>query len=927
MVQVDKPVPKPRTIFSTPLGFVQNGQSPAAVSPQISPVTCNESQSIVPAVVVPGQYGWHPTVTVERTSSSASSASSVHTTSSSSNQPAAATTVSSSSSSETAMSSPASDKSYTRTPPPPSYPPPMPPPPRLPAHFQLPLGPPPPIPPRLGRERSLPEPIIDETDNDNDTDDGTAISVVSTNGRSSPLLESPREHRMPPGYSVSSNGDGSVCGESSSNVSSCDMYEFLRPAVTADLPAVQNSPTMKAEGESVCLSGWVNLKTGKKNCARVWASIRHRQLLFMPDIDDECPIVGPFDLSRLLFVGKSTDNASDIIVVLRPTNQNRKTSHANAEVVRFAPEENFAFWISLLAKCNCPGYPALHEAIEEMDAGGKIYIREGITGVWAEGYAFTRNDRLCFFTHQDEVVREVDMRKFSVIKMDMQLADYCNHISHSHLGPLLIMLEGSSLYLQNENDAATKTWFTFLQAQGNRPAKHLSECRLTADDIPMIMDKCIKFVATYGLKQQGLYRRNGPNTMTKAFFDALKKDPFGTHLTPNNDETINAIADVLRTFLRQLETPLVPEKVQSEMYNICDRYRPALLECKNLPDAVAETKRVLIRNAKANEYRNVIDTFPPVHFQTLKRLIDHLIEVNSYESDNLASIDNLSRVFGPTIFVVDKCNDTPSSMFSRTGQQISVMHDLIDLYDEIFKTPASIRAIGMSESFESKCVMKPRAEGFLIPVHLYEKDNQCFNVQSNWTAEEIVEYKVKKLDKPTAATALALFEVVKGGTLVRRVSDNETIKSIALERWIEWKATDAFLLLKKDRDPFNPANTRPFAEEIKIAEPGSKSFKSAQLKIDNGKKIQQFPKGEKLQKPQKEWTIDETIWFIGHTPERKPPTNFPYTTTFLLKNGKYNNKSSGFCVAFVDEVQRTQWLNAVAVCQRDYSSIVLVPDL
>uniref|UniRef100_A0A914Q1K3 Rho-GAP domain-containing protein n=1 Tax=Panagrolaimus davidi TaxID=227884 RepID=A0A914Q1K3_9BILA len=332
---------------------------------------------------------------------------------------------------------------------------------------------------------------------------------------------------------------------------------------------------------------------------------------------------------------------------------------------------------------------------------------------------------------------------------------------------------------------------------------------------------------------------------------------------------------------------------------------------------------------KANDYRCAIKALPPIHYNTLKKLVDHLVEVNDHETDNRASVDNLARVFGPTIFSVDKSNETPSCVFSKTGLQISVMRDLIELFHDIFEVPHNKRAIDVAEAFETKCAIKPIAEGFLISIHLNSKDNQCFNVQSTYTAEQVVEYKSDKLKSAheNDGNVYGLYEVAKYGSLERRIGDRETINSIALERWITWNAKDAYILLKKESFFFNPGNTRPFAENIKICEPGSKNFKSAQLRIENGKKIQQYPKGEKLHKPQREWNIEETVWFTGNVADRKYPQNFPFTTTFILKSGKYNIKLAGFCVAFSDEVQRNQWLNAVFACQRDYSPIVLIPDL
>lgn len=61
-------------------------------------------------------------------------------------------------------------------------------------------------------------------------------------------------------------------------------------------------------------------------------------------------VFGPFDLSRLLFVGKSTENASDINVVLRPISQTKKVNNQSGEIIKFAPEDNFSFWITLLTK-------------------------------------------------------------------------------------------------------------------------------------------------------------------------------------------------------------------------------------------------------------------------------------------------------------------------------------------------------------------------------------------------------------------------------------------------------------------------------------------------------------------------------------------------------------------------------------------------
>ena len=57
---------------------------------------------------------------------------------------------------------------------------------------------------------------------------------------------------------------------------------------------------------------------------------------------------------------------------------------------------------------------------------------------------------------------------------------------------------------------------------------------------------------------------------------------------------------------------------------------------------------------KPNLYYDVLCQLPPVHLNTLRKLLDHLKEVTSHANINLATVENLSKVFGPTVFTVDK---------------------------------------------------------------------------------------------------------------------------------------------------------------------------------------------------------------------------------------------------------------------------------
>jgi hypothetical protein len=383
----------------------------------------------------------------------------------------------------------------------------------------------------------------------------------------------------------------------------------------------------------------------------------------------------------------------------------------------------------------------------------------------------------------------------------------------------------------------------------------------------------------------------------------LRKDPFNAHLKLNTDDTANAVADILRSFFRQLDHPLVPVEYHQKLYRISE-----------LEDV----------ETKSAHYRDVLNMMPPVYGQTLRKLLAHLYDVAQHSDVNMASIDNLAKVFGPTSFSVDKQDALPLETYASAGRQIQVMRDLLHHYNDIFM-PSSKEIIARSildEIQEKQITPKARAEGFLVPVHLLEKDNKCFNVQSDWTASQVVSYKQDKLGAMRSGN-YALFEVVRNGALERRISANETLTSIVLVRWLEWEHSECFLLLKKDLNPFQPQDIRPFADDVKMAEPGSKSFKTVQLKVEAGTKIVQYSKSLKQQNV---WNVDEMLWFVGAEPDRKAP--FPFSLTFFIVCGpektKYKTKHSGFCVSFKEEIQRTQWLNSVIVCKQEYLPTPLI---
>ncbi|KAL7069670.1 hypothetical protein ACQ4LE_011125 [Meloidogyne hapla] len=664
----------------------------------------------------------------------------------------------------------------------------------------------------------------------------------------------------------------------------------------------------KSDGEAVCFSGWVQvLPQGIiKHKKRGWAVIRNDLFTISQNEESASPFFGPFDVGKCIYLGKiiGNNNSEEICLIFNNSNkkQNKpiKDDSTSFITLRILPEENGKYWLPLLAKSSSPRNDLLGDSLSLLDCCGKLFIKQGISGLWNDGWAFITDRTLHYWVIGPNVLTQVDIRKIIFIqRKDIHISDWCNKIEHSSLGPILISLEGSSLYLQSYNDHCTTIWFDILTSELKKEPNNLEDCRLTLDDVPVIVDKCIRYISTYGLYQQGIYRKNGSTAELKKIIQSFREDPHAVHLkSPTSDETVFAVASVLRTFFRQLNKPLIPQNLHAKLYEISN----------------------LESSKKPQFYRQLIFSLPKIYFKTLRKLLGHLQEIISHENRNLASLDNISKMFGPTLFTVASSNEEISvDSYIWATKQTIVMRDLIFHYCELFGVSVDelLTKCKLDLMQEQKSTKHP-ATGLLLPIHLFEKDNKCFNIQAEWTASQVVAFKMNKLTELSSNNNYALFEMIRKGQLERRIGANESLKSIVLGRWLEWEEfQDNYLLLKSDSHPFQPQSGRAFADDLKIAEPTSKSFKSSSLRIEEGTRVCLYSKNLKKLN---EWKVDEMIWFIGAELERKCP--YPFALTFFISTekraAKCLGKLPGYCVAFKDEVQRHQWLNCICLNQSEY---------
>ncbi|XP_056614043.1 unconventional myosin-IXb isoform X3 [Triplophysa dalaica] len=164
-------------------------------------------------------------------------------------------------------------------------------------------------------------------------------------------------------------------------------------------------------------------------------------------------------------------------------------------------------------------------------------------------------------------------------------------------------------------------------------------CNLVNDrtPVPIVLEIMLEHVEMNGLYTEGIYRKSGSANRMKELYQLLEAGPENVCL---EDYPIHAITGLVKQWLRELPEPLLTFTHYNDF-----------LRAIELP----EKQEQLLAMYK------VLEQLPTANFNTLERLIFHLVRVAKEEKSNRMTSNSLSIVFAPCIL---RCPDSADPLLS-----------------------------------------------------------------------------------------------------------------------------------------------------------------------------------------------------------------------------------------------------------------------
>uniref|UniRef100_A0A8C6KW27 Rho GTPase activating protein 4a n=1 Tax=Nothobranchius furzeri TaxID=105023 RepID=A0A8C6KW27_NOTFU len=177
----------------------------------------------------------------------------------------------------------------------------------------------------------------------------------------------------------------------------------------------------------------------------------------------------------------------------------------------------------------------------------------------------------------------------------------------------------------------------------------------SGQQIPFVVESCIRFINLYGLHHEGIFRVPGSQMDVNSLKDAFEQ---GNDPLAGQKYDLDSVAGVLKLYFRCLKTPLFPISSTNQ-----------LLEHAHLSN---EAER-------AAQLKAVISSYPEPIIIVMRYLFAFLHHVSQYSDENMMQPYNLAVCFGPSLVRGEQDDDvvTLQPQINALVKSIIIQHESI----------------------------------------------------------------------------------------------------------------------------------------------------------------------------------------------------------------------------------------------------------
>ncbi|XP_023283300.1 rho GTPase-activating protein 4-like isoform X2 [Seriola lalandi dorsalis] len=202
--------------------------------------------------------------------------------------------------------------------------------------------------------------------------------------------------------------------------------------------------------------------------------------------------------------------------------------------------------------------------------------------------------------------------KHDLLKLAVEKADASNgHQLRLNGKSMRIRKNHSNANLMHNHKLFSGDMLSFIQASGQQ--------------IPIVVESCIRFINLNGLHHEGIFRVPGSQMEVKNLRDAFER---GEDPLAEQRYDLDSVAGVLKLYFRGLENPLFPIDSTNQLLEHA--------QIKNEAERAAQLK-------------TVISSYPEPVIIVMRYLFAFLHHVSQYSDENMMQPYNLAVCFGPSL--------------------------------------------------------------------------------------------------------------------------------------------------------------------------------------------------------------------------------------------------------------------------------------